>query len=218
MNKRTIIIISLVSAVISLIHLLAVYYGWDRWFWLNRGGTESYVAAYPQLDPATDGRRVVISLTADKESLANLKPVLLSLLDQTVRVDEIAVRLRYGLRVPAYMQDIAQIYRYAIPYGEVGCFVPAVLRERDAKTVIIMVRGNKLYGKDFVERILAASDERPGKAIKMGGTEEEPDAILVTPAMFDERVSKYDGKSSCCLWLDKTLRRGVEVVEYSGNL
>lgn len=218
MKKKTIIILSLISAVLSLVYVICAYYGINRYIGLHFCSTDSHVKNYSRLDKSDDKARVVLSLTTTPERLNKLKPTIVSLLDQTTKVDEIAVSVPYGKKyvIPEYLKDIAQVYRYSVNYGDAGNLVPALLREREGDTKIILVRDNIVYGKDFVESIVTASNKNPNKAIVVKSLDADK-GVLIKPDFFDISVTNYNDKDCCTKWLSKKLQADVDVIEYSEN-
>lgn len=139
---------------------------------------KDYVANFKLLEKACPGR-VVISLTTTPKRIKNLTAVINSLLDQTVKVDEIALNLPYKFHnqtdekydIPKELEDIINVYRCGKDYGPMTCLVPTLLREKEAGTKIIFLNDDVIYGKDFIETIVDASvaKEGIGRAIFVNG-------------------------------------------------
>jgi hypothetical protein len=176
------------------------------------------VKNYSKLDKADDKTRVVLSLTTTPERLDKLKPTIVSLLDQTAKVDEIAISVPYGkkYKIPPYLKNIAQIYRYAVNYGDAGNLIPTLLREREGDTKIILVKDNIVYGKDFVEVMVERSNKSPDKAVAVKKIDGDR-GVLVKPDFFDISVTDYNDKECCGKWLSKKLLKDVDVIEYGEN-
>ena len=87
MEKKTIIIISVVSIIISLIYILLNYFGLLRYMGMYLYSPSTFGEAYKKLDEGDKNNRIVISLTTTPENLKNITPVINSLLDQTVKVN-----------------------------------------------------------------------------------------------------------------------------------
>jgi hypothetical protein len=177
--------------------------------------TESYAKNYIKLDKASD-KKVVISLTTTPEGTKKLKPVINSLLDQTVRVDEIAISVPYGkdYDIPKDIQNVVQVYRYSLDYGNSGKLIPVILREGEKDTKIIIVDDDMIYGKDFVETMVASSEENKNKAICVNELGSKH-GVLVVPEFFTDEICNYDGKSTCDEWLKKNLKAPYKVIKYS---
>jgi len=175
---------------------------------------DSNVKNYSKLDKCDD-KRTVISLTTTPERLNKLKPTISSLLDQTTRVDEIAISIPYGneYKIPDYLKNIVQIYRYSVQYGKAGNLIPVLLRELEGDTKIILIKDDVIYGKDFVETIVDASNKSPDKAIAVNNDR----GVLIKPDFFDISVSKYNGRDNCTEWLNKKINVGIEKINYSEN-
>ena len=142
MEKKTIIVISLVSAIFSLIYVLLTYFGLTRYVGLYMFSTEGYSKKYKNLDKL--GKyKTIISMTATPKQMEKLTHTIKSLLDQTVRVDLISIVVPYGnnYRLPDELkssvvvircdkdQGMMNIYKEAIkyPWG----FLMFKLREKD---------------------------------------------------------------------------------------
>ena len=90
MEKKTIIIISLISAIFSLIYILLNYFGVIRYFGLYFSPVEKYIKKYKNLDKIGE-HKIIISLTETPEQIKKITPTIKSLLDQTVKVDLISI-------------------------------------------------------------------------------------------------------------------------------
>jgi hypothetical protein len=160
MEKRKIIIISLVSAVMSLIYVLLNYYGIIRYMSLYVYSTEGYAKKYKNLDKI--GKyRTVISLTANQEQLRGLSHVIKSLLDQTVKVDVICVVVPEGDNyiLPNNLKNSVSLYRCGDDKGLLNCLIYPVTTEFESTTKIITVGSGTAYGKDFIETLLDSSEK-----------------------------------------------------------
>ena len=113
------IIWTLVGTLLSLAMILLSYFGIVRYFTLHVSGMDKLVENYSKLPKGTDDR-VVVSVAADPKNFHKLKPVLNSILDQTVKVNQIGVvvPLKYENDVPAYIKKIANIFPAGKNYGD----------------------------------------------------------------------------------------------------
>jgi len=176
----------------------------------------SLIKNYSKLEE-TGCDRVVISFTTTPERLSKIKPMILSLLDQTLKVDEIALSIPYGkYEIPEYLKDVVTIYYYSIDYGTAGNLVPCVLREREGDTKIILVADNVIYGKDFIERIIEESENSPRKCVSINDLSCK-NGILITPDFFDQSFSSNNDCKNCIQWLRTKLTTGIINVKYSEN-
>jgi hypothetical protein len=131
-----------------------------------------------------------------------------SLLDQTVQVDEIALTVPYGTKVPKYIKGVAQVYN-SLDYKGCENLIPVLMREGEKDTKIIIVEDDMVYGKDFIENIVDMSEKYTGKAIKSKAS------ILIVPEYFSGDVIEYDEKSSPGDWLRSHLKVPVKKMKYS---
>lgn len=215
MNKKIILIFSLIFSIISLIYLFLVQYGVDRYVFLHHFSTESYLEKYPQLDKA-DKDRVVICFSASEKELKKLKPFVNSLLDQTVRVNEIVLNIPYKDmdKVPSEYKKVLSVRGYSKDYENASNAVCSVLCEPEAKTKIIIVEPGIIYGKDFVQTMVEQSNKNPNKIIYGGKNKKE---MLIKPEFFTDKISEYEKGSKCCDWIEKCCGLDSIFVNYKEN-
>lgn len=166
MEKKTIIIISLITAVLSLIYVLLNYFGLLRYAQLYIFPVEKYTKNYKKLDKI--GKyRTVISLTATPNTIKNLTLTVKSLLDQTVRVDLFSIVITEGgeYKIPSKLKDSVTVFRCGKDLKELNSLIPTLLREGESTTRIITMESGKIYGKDFIEVLLDTSEKHPNKII-----------------------------------------------------
>ena len=202
MVKKSLIIFSLIISILALMYMFLSYYGIIRYFNIHMNSTESYVSKYRNVPKSNT--RVVISFTANKESLDKIKPFLNSILDQTIRVDDIALAIPYSemKSVPSSLKNIVTVYGYNKDYGNTGSLIPTILREPESNTKIILVDPTMVYGKEFVADMVDSSNESPDKII-YGKNNDIRYGILVKPKFFDDKISEYTDKSEkeCCKFI-----------------
>ena len=213
MKKKTMIIWTLVGTLLSLAMILLSYFGIVRYLMLHVSGTDGLVEGYSQLPKATDGR-VVVSFAAQPKDFDRLKPMLNSLLDQTVKVDQICiiVPLENKRDIPAYVKKVANVFPAGKDYGQGTALIPVLLKEKECDTTIIALENNVVYGKDFIETMVDKSKEHPETVL----TDTKRKAILVKPEHYgceilDSVQDKYDHD-----WFLKQAKK-AKVVEYSEN-
>lgn len=213
MKKKTMIIWTLIGTLLSLAMILLSYFGIVRYLTLHVSGTDKLVEGYSQLPEATDGR-VVISLSVQHNDFDRLKPVLNSLLDQTVKVDQIGVVVPLGdeTKVPDYIKKIANVFPAGKDYGEGTALIPILLKEKECDTIIIALSNDVVYGKDFIEVMVDSVEEHPDTVL----TDTKRKAILVKPEYYgceilDSAQDTYDHD-----WFLKQAKK-AKVVDYSEN-
>jgi len=212
MKRRTIVVLSFLSAVVSAIYVVSNYFGWNRYISMHLFSNESYIKNYLKLDKGSN-KRTVISL--DSKNPEKLKPTLNSLLDQTVRVDEIAINVKRGLKVPNEVKKIARVYTYDKTYkDDLGGIIPTILREEDADTLIIWVRDDMIYGKDMIETLLEQNAKDPDKVIGIKNINSK-NGVLIKPKFFTDKSTSCSLSSES--WISNNTKNSVNVINYSEN-
>lgn len=164
MEKKTIIILSLISAVLSFFYMIFDYYGCFRYVAIQMFPVERYFNNYKNIEKINN-HRVVISI----QSKCNLNSkTIKSLLDQTVAVDFISITLpksnTYELPENLSKCGIA-LFKCSKDNGKLNCLISAVLREGETTTKIITLKNNIIYEKDFIERLLEESEKNTDSII-----------------------------------------------------
>lgn len=217
MDKKTKIIIFLVSTVLSVVMILLSYFGWVRYFTIHMQPLEKYIKEYQEPHKIHDKgvKRIVISFSTTPGRMKKITPMLKSLLDQTMRVDQIAMNLPYNHKgkkyeVPKVYEKVVNVFKIGRDLGTANSVVPTVKREGERDTVIIAVDDDQVYGKDFVENIVEESKKHPNSVIEAKG------GVLVRPEFFDASVldateSFNDG------WMRRHLNAKRRRLEYNEN-
>jgi hypothetical protein len=216
MSKKILQIISLVLSIIGLIYLILAYYGIIRYINLHLSPTETYIDNYIKL-PKTSKDRIVICFTANPDELEKLKPFINSILDQTVRIDDIALTIPYKNmgKVPTNLKKIISEYGYSKDYDNAGNLICSVLREPESNTKIIIVDPSMVYGKDFVETIIEESAKSPNKIIYADKSKALKWGILLQPKFFNDKISNYEKGKGCCPWLEECSQAESNIIDYS---
>jgi hypothetical protein len=209
MPKRSYIILSLVATVISLIYLMLSHFEVIRYISIKNADVESYSAKYSNLPRASD-KKTVLAFTATEEQLKNLRPFIVSLLDQSVRADDIVAVLPYSLtgKVPEELKNVLSVRGYSKDYDDASALVSTVLSEPEADTKIILVEPYMVYGKFFVQTMAEKSDEEPSKIVYGNKKKGKAYGILVKPKFFDESICDYKKGMGCATWLNMCKKCG----------
>ena len=170
MERKTVIIISLIIAIISTIYLLLDFFGIIRYIKLYIFSPVRYIKHYKNLDKNYKDR-VVISLTTTPDNMKKIKPVINSLLDQTIQVDSISLCIPYGsdYKVPIELKDAVSIFRGG-KGGELNALKSTITREGESTTRIIILGDDSIYGKDFIETLIEESNKNPNNIICVGNS------------------------------------------------
>ena len=105
-----------------------------------------------------DYRKIVISLTTIPDRIEKIKPALVSLLNQTRRVDEICINIPYKTikgkkyTIPHWLKDLknVKIRRVEKDWGPSTKLLPTLIREK-YNTIIIVVDDDVIYGSKIIE-------------------------------------------------------------------
>lgn len=216
MSKKAIQIISLLLSIVGLVYLVLSHYGILRYVKLHMTSTEYYLDSYTKL-PKGSKDRVVICFAADTEDLGKLKPFINSILDQTVRIDDIGLTIPYKNmeKIPKGLKKILSAYGYSKDYDNAGNLINSILREPEANTKIIIVEPNMVYGQDFIETMIEESEKNPDKIIYANKSKHPRWGLLIKPKFFTNKIAEYEKGKGCCPWLEECANAGSEIVNYS---
>jgi hypothetical protein len=147
----TVQILLILGIVTTIAYMIAVYFDYDRLLIARLRSTRSLVDNYVKKPHAMSGdgivsapaRRVVLSISCDNAPLGDR--TIRALLDQSVRVDDIAVETR----VPQPLVGNDDALKIVVSLHQPGT---TVVRERDASAIILPVTNGSFYAYDYVER------------------------------------------------------------------
>ena len=193
--KKEWIIFSIIWSFLSLIFSFLLYFGIIRYMNLYIYNPKSYLKNYFDLEKACK-KKVVINLSITNPD--KLKPVINSLLDQTVRVEEISINT--DKKLPDYIKDLNKVVR---TYQTNLCTKPCIMRENNDKTIIIFINDDKIYGKDFIQDVIDqyTKDNIAGCIVKISDNGE----ILTDTSIFNTDI------------LDKCMKDDLNIKEYIQN-
>jgi len=176
--------------------------------------SKKFIRNYSKL-PRADKDKVVVSFTTTPDKIDKLRPMLNSILDQTVKVDQIALNIPYMCNgkpyvIPDDYKDIANIYRTVKDYGAETSYIPTLLREGESGTKIIYLNDDKIYGKNLIASLVETSNKNPNKAIyTKDGMNPLGGVLLVKPEFYQYDVIGHtkenfnDSLSGCNLNVGK---------------
>jgi hypothetical protein len=211
-----IIIILSIIIIISLLICIILYFGIDRYILLHtQYNTNNLIESYNTLNKA-DNCRVVISTTTTPEKIHKIKPMLLSILDQNVKVDQICLNLpsEKKYNIPSDYKKILNIFNTGTIFNNNGAkIIPPLLRE-DLKTKIIALNDNQLYGKDCIESLINQSNKHPDNAIFIKKNNCII-ALLFKPDFFKNNTIDYYTNEYNDDWIIKNLKNKPILIEYN---
>lgn len=203
MNKRTVIIITIISTVLSLMFIFVSYYGIDRYISLHMKSPENFIKNYNKLPKADIKNRVVISFSTTPENINKIKPMINSILDQTVKVDAIYMVLLADKNydIPQYINQVATTVLAGKDYGSGSKIIPILLKEKECDTTIIALNDNIVYGQDFIFTMIQESNKNPGVVLM----DKKESVMLIKPEYFGCSVINRDKEDFDNKWfLDKS--------------
>ena len=203
--KRNLVIISLVVSILSFGIILLSYFGITRLMCLHLYSMDHYLKNYHKLDK--DKQRIVIAMTMYDPDVSKLKTTINSLLDQTNRVDQIALNIPSdkNINIPEKYTKVVNVFKLGGGKNDRDGLKATIKREYDADTKIIYVSASKIYGKDLVENLAEASNKHPDNIIYTGKPPSSlkiHDSILVKPKFYKSIDKEFI-----------IIPRGVELIE-----
>jgi hypothetical protein len=214
MNKRTIIILTIISTVFSLVYILAVYFGWTRYLGIRMSSSSDKLTEnYSNLEYHKPKHKVIVSLSIINTNLDNIRPVINSILDQTIKVDQIAlITENKEINLPEYLTKIVNTFPSGKDYGKGNSIIPLLLKEKECDTIIIGLDNNVVYGKDFLELLLDESEKNQDSVI----ADNNKYAILLKPEHYGCEILERDQEKYDEKWfLDNTKKH--KILNYGEN-
>lgn len=219
MNRNSKIILLFVSTGISLLIILMSFYGIDRYLTLYSTSTGKYLKKYNFLSKPSGKDKVLISFSTTQDKLKKIKPMMNSVLDQTVKVDSVNMNLppkKENYIIPREYKDICNINYLGKDYGQCNSIIPTLLTTKDKGTKIIYLKDDIVYGKDFLEQIINESNKYPNNAIT-AHKNNEVYATLVKPEFFSVDVIDNNKKYFDESWITSHLINPPKELKYIEN-
>jgi hypothetical protein len=171
MNTNLLHILSIVLSIITIVISILSYYGIIRYIRLYFSkSVDKYVENYTSLPVASEEKRVVVVLSVENETeIKNIYPTINSLLDQTVRINQMFLVLpcESNCNVPENLKKVVSIIKPGKTYDDTYQDIISILqREKEKDTIIIKVSIGVIYGNDFIENLLEISESATDFVIK----------------------------------------------------
>ena len=178
---------TIIMTILSLLFIILTYFGITRYLTLQLQSSDTYIENYHKL-PKSDAKKVNIVIYSDSKNINRLKPMINSILDQTIRVDRIFL-VKTDItsdKLPEYLKKIVTVLPAAKKYGGefANSLIPMLLNEKNADTTIVSLKNNMVYGKDFIETIINMSEKIPKTAI----LDNNNNALVVKPNYYDPNI------------------------------
>ena len=211
MNTTIFLILTIVPLIITILY----YFGIFRYFKLHSKSSEKYINNYKNLKKASDNYKVIISFTTTPKRISKIRPMLNSILDQTVKVNGIILNIPANNEEYKILKDfnnILNVFTSGKDYGQITKFIPTMLREDNSNTIIILVDDDYIYGKDFIETIIEESKNNENYAII------SKKAILLKPKFIDgEKFFERDKEILKDNWIEEIITVGKKNLKYNEN-
>lgn len=145
--------------------------------------------------------RIVITMTTIPERINKMHPTIASLLDQSIKADEIALNLPWKTRkgksydIPKWLSEIKEvkIYRVNEDEGPATKLLPTLRRETNPDTKILVVDDDVIYNSKTLEKLLKVHDKRKC-AVTQYGIVLQPDGSLPSTYSRVEGFFTYSRK------------------------
>lgn len=215
-SRRTGIILVIIFSVLTLVYILLSYFGICRYLALSMKDSDGYIQNYSKLRKGGKNR-VVISFTTTPDQIKHIRPMLNSILDQTVKVDQIALVVPYHYKgkkytIPDYIKRIANVFPSGKDYGEGTKLIPILLREKECDTIIIALSDQYVYGKTFIETMIEELENNPGTVL----VDDKNTTIALRPEYFGcDVIDRNKDKFDQAWFLDKAKKS--KVIHYGEN-
>ena len=171
-----------------LIILIILNYNLHRYAYLHMDRSDDYyIQNYMKKNRVKYDHKVIVSLTTTPTRIHKIKPMIKSILNQSVRIDQIALNIPseykgQAYNVPVKLQSMINVFTTGRSYGRGTKCIPTILRETDANTIIILLDDYYIYGYNFIEQLLAEYHKNPDHCLYCKGT------ILIKSSFVKEDI------------------------------
>jgi hypothetical protein len=213
MGKRKIIIITIISTIISLAIIFLSYFGIFRYYLMRYKSSESYISNYKMINK-TD-TKTIIAISTTPKRIKKIRPMINSILDQTIRVDNIILivpqdDIDTGYTIPSDIKKIASLFPKGKDYGTgfSNSIIPMILTQKECNTTIITLLDNIIYGKDFLETIIIEGEKHKERVIY----DKNHTSILFKPEYYDSSIINDKSK-----YTDECFLKNAKLLDYTEN-
>ena len=177
--------------------IIFTYFGITRYLMLRFQPSETYIENYHKL-PKSDSKKVVVVVHSTPDRLIGLRPMITSILDQTIKVDRIFLTSSSENNLHPYLKKVVTILPIGKNYGDsfANSLIPILMHEKECDTTIVALIDNVIYGKDFLESILNLSEKTPKTVI----VDSKSYAILIKPEYYDCNILDRDKSEYTTEW------------------
>ncbi len=205
---------TIIMTILSLLFIILTYFGITRYITLQLESSDKYIEKYHKL-PKSNAKKVNIVIYAESKDINKLKPIINSILDQTVKVDRIYLTSSdiTSPELPEYLKKVVTILPAAKKYGGefANSLIPMLLNEKNSDTTIVVLKNNIIYGKDFIETIISISEKTPKTAI----LDNKHNSLVVKPDYYDNTIFDRNKHTYLDRWFIEKIPH--KYVDYSEN-
>ena len=173
---------------------------------------DTYIENYHKL-PKSDSKKVIVVVHINPDKVNTIKPMINSILDQTIKVDRIflTMLIKNNYKLPEYLEKVLTVLPMGKNYGEgfVNSLIPVLMHEKECDTTILSLVDNIIYGKDFIENILNLAEKTPNTVI----IDKEKNSILIKPEYYDCNILDRDNDYTEKLFLTKCPYKYINYTE-----
>ena len=200
-----------------IISLLIIFYileclGIIRYVKLHFFKIEDYIPNYKNLKK-TDNK-VILSFTTKSKNINKIKPMLNSILDQTIQVDQLILNIynESEYDIPEEYKKIMNIFNCEKDYGCASKFIPTILRQDSNDSIIILLDDKSIYGKDFLEKMIDEYNEHKMCIISK-------DTVLFTPDLINvDKINSRHNEITDQEWIKDCINGEKREINYKNNL
>ena len=142
----------LIPLTIIIVILFFLFFIFNR----DEKDINHYIKNYSSKKRASS-HKVVVSINMIN-SFDDCRNTVLSILNQTSRIDEIVINSPSHLQLPSDLSKVCTLF-VTKDYGQYNKLVPTILKERETETIIICVESGIIYEKDFIDNTIQHIDD-----------------------------------------------------------
>jgi len=206
--KKCLLVLSIIISIITLFTLILSYFGIIRYISVHFKETKNLAEKYSEKSKSNHFKddKIVISMFSYDPFKENLKPVINSILDQTIKIDSILIFTndKINKTIPKYIDYTSQLIPSETDYCYGNNIIPAILKEKSSNVIIIPIK-NKIYGEDYIETLLEYSNENPDSCI-FGG---KNDLLLFNINNLSEDIHNHSNDTYSKEWFLKNMPNKV---------
>lgn len=153
-----------------MILFLLQYYGIMRYCKIYLSSPKTYFKKYKNIEKfPSEYKNVVILKISKNDKLKNLPKTIMSILDQTVKIDNIYIDIPDYMEkhIPDNIKNLVNISTTKIYKDDLYFIKCCMNREKESKTNIIILPNNKIYGKDLIEQLISSFIENKNMIISV---------------------------------------------------